>query len=475
MNLSLNLVDFAALSPMLILLLGAVIVLLLEAFTDKPSDLYSSLVTTLAISASIVATLINTTTANPLLLAWLRYDSVAQSFTLLFLLIGLATVLLSSSFFERYKVTQGEFYFLLLSALIGLILIGQSADFLTLFIGLETLSLSLYVLCGYMKEWAVSREAAVKYFLMGAISASFLVYGIAMIYGATGTTHLDVLASAYQNMTSTTEKALFLGGVALVTVALVFKAALVPFHMWAPDVYEGASTPVTAFMSVGTKAGAFAAFAVIFLLAMPKFDVHWNQMLAFLAYPTLLYANLVALRQSHLRRFFAYSGISHAGYLLFPIIAGTADSMYALFFYLIVYAIATLGCFAIMAFLDKHQGGVTMRDLHGLFFKAPFCAAVLTLCLLTLAGIPPTAGFFAKFYVFKVAFEAGYHALVIFGLLTAVISAFYYLRIISWMFTEAPSEDMSLQQTLPAALVAVLSFVALVFVAVYPSVFAPFW
>ena len=213
------------------------------------------------------------------------------------------------------------------------------------------------------------------------------------------------------------------------TLGLAFKAAIVPFHVWAPDVYDGAPMPVTAFMAVGTKAGAFAAFTRVFLVALPQFDPLWNQGMAWLAIITMVYANIVALRQVQLRRFFAYSGISHAGFLLIPLIADTSDAPAALAFYLVVYAIATLGSFAILAFLDKDSHGVFLRDLQGFFYRSPFLAAIFTLCLLTLAGIPPTAGFFAKFYLFKIAFQSGYYTLVIVGLLTTILSAFYYVRI----------------------------------------------
>ena len=229
---------------------------------------------------------------NPLLTPWLRFDPLARLFTVFFLVLGIASTLLAASFFQNFKATQGEYYFLLLSAIFGLILIGRSADYLTLFLGLETLSISLYILCGYMKKWKFSNEASMKYFLMGALAAAFLLYGIALIYGAIGTTNLEAMAKAYQGLADKPEKTLFLSGIALVTLGLAFKAAIVPFHVWAPDVYDGAPTPVTAFMAVGTKVGAFAAFARVFLAAFFQLDPIWNESIAILAYPTLIYANM---------------------------------------------------------------------------------------------------------------------------------------------------------------------------------------
>jgi NADH-quinone oxidoreductase subunit N len=462
-------IDFAALSPLLILLVGALILLLMEAFAEKVAKKGSFYVALIAIALALIATLFAPASDNPLLTPWLRFDSLTYFFSILFLSIGLAATFLTASFFQRFEATHGEYYFFLLSALFGLILIGAAADFLTLFLGLETLSIALYVLCGYMKKWEVSSEAAIKYFLIGALATSFLLYGIALIYGAVGTTHFADLLGSYRSLSMPSNHTLFFGGIALVTLGLAFKAAIVPFHIWAPDVYDGASNPVTAFMAVGTKVGAFAALTRVFLVALPQFDPMWNQGAAWLAIVTMVYANIVALRQVQLRRFFAYSGISHAGFLLIPIVASTAESLPSLEFYLIVYALATLGSFAILAILDHDSQGVFLKDLHGLFRRSPFLAGVFALCLLTLAGIPPTAGFFAKFYVFKVAFQAGYYTLVIVGLLTTIVSVFYYVRIISIMFSEAPAETTPPMRSWPAAVVGIATFAALLIFSVYPD------
>jgi len=469
MNIVLNWVDFAAISPLLIILVGALLVLLLETFDESASKKYAGILTLATIALAIYAAIVSPPSHNNLLTPWLRFDSLERLFTVLFLAIGFGSALLSSSFFQRFEATRGEYFFLLLSALFGLILVGASADFLTLFLGLETLSIALYVLCGYMKKWEISHEAAIKYFLMGALAAAFLLYGIALIYGAVGTTRFDALLGGYHALAAGSDKVLFLSGIALVTLGLAFKAAIVPFHVWAPDVYDGAPTPVTAFMAVGTKVGAFAAFVRVFFDALPQFDILWHEGIALLAYPTLIYANIVAIRQQQLRRFFAYSGISHAGFLLIPLAAGTPDALSALLFYLVVYALATLGSFAVLAFLDERTEGVLLRDLKGLFRRSPLLAGVLALCLLTLAGIPPTAGFFAKFYVFKVAFEAGYYALVIVGLLTTILSAYYYLRIVAIMFAEVPEETASPKRSWPAALVGAAAFAAIAVISCFPA------
>ncbi len=469
MNPTLNLIDIAALSPIIILSLAALLMLLLKAFLPHVTQRLGASITILTLLIAIGAEAYAPASSNPLLTPWIHFDSLARFFTLFFLSIGLATTFLADAFFRRFTIDSSEYYFLLLSALFGLILIGSSADFLTLFLGLETLSIALYILCGYMKTWEIGHEASIKYFLIGSLAAAFLLYGIALIYGAIGTTNFEALRVGYDTFTAPQQTTLFLSGIALVTLGLAFKAAIVPFHVWAPDVYDGAPTPVTAFMAVGTKVGAFAAFTRIFIAALPDFDIHWNEAIAWLAIPTLIYANFVALRQFQLRRFFAYSGISHAGFLLIPFAAGTPDALSALLFYLVIYAAATLGAFAVLALLDHHRTGVTIQDLNGLFQRSPVLAGLLALCLLTLAGIPPTAGFFAKFYLFKIAYAAGYITLVVVGLFTAILSAYYYLRIVAVMLSEEPADHRAPQRLWPAAVVGIASAVVIVGVSCYPA------
>lgn len=469
MNIRMTLIDFAAISPLLILLAASLLLLVYECFSDSCAKKWSFPTTLIAIILGIAAAIYAPSTDQPLLTPWLRFDFLARFFTVFFLSIGFGAACLSSAFFKRFEASHGEYYFLLLTSLFGLILIGDAADFLTLFIGLETLSISLYVLCGYMKKWEISHESSLKYFLMGALTAAFLLYGIALIYGAIGTTRFDALLEGYRSVNDSASHALFLAGVALVTLGFAFKATIVPFHIWSPDVYDGAPTPVTAFMAVGTKTGAFAAFVRVFSESLPQFNLLWNQGIALLVYPTLIYANVVAIKQEQLRRFFAYTGISHAGFLLIPLAAGTPEAIPALVFYLVIYGLATLGSFAVLAYLDKTMDGVLIRDLRGLFYRSPALASVLTLCILTLAGIPPTAGFFAKFYIFKVAFEAGYYGLVIVGLLTTILAAYYYLRIIAVMFAESPEGTEQLPKSLPAAFVGFFSFAAILLLSCYPA------
>lgn len=491
----LTLTDFYALSPLLILLVGGLLLLLIESFWEKISKKIAYPVALLTIALALYANLTAPVSTNPLLTDWFKFDALGQNFTTLFMIIGLASTVLASTFFKRYAVSHGEYFFFLIAALFGLVLIGSSADFLTLFLGVETLSLALYVLCGYMKSWEHSNESSMKYFFMGSLAAAFLLYGIALVYGATGTTQLSGLLPSYMTL-GDSEKVLFLGGIALITVSLLFEAAVVPFHYWAPDVYQGAPTPIVAFMATGTKVGAFAGLTRVFLEALPQFNLQWNEMVSWLAIATMIVANLAALKQTQLNRFFAYSGIAHAGLLLLPLVAATPDSYSALMFYLWVYVIATLAAFTAVSFISEGrakdsfksasiisdpQVGSTFMDLKGLFYKSPFLASLLTLALLTLAGVPPTVGFFAKFYLFKNAYQAGYLVLVIVGLIASVISLFYYLRLIGLMLTTQDEEasrtqkgyqrGLDLLQSKSGVTLGCALFAALVLLLIYPDWF----
>jgi len=467
MILTLTATDFGAISPLLILLGGALVILALESFVKEAAAALLALMAFLTISAATAASFFCLSSDNTLLSNWLRFDSMTHWLTLFFLAIGLAVTLLSATFFERFVASRGEYFFLLLCSLIGLILMAQAADFLILFLGIETLSISLYILCGYMKNWNKSHEAAFKYFLMGSVASAFLLYGIALVYGALGTTRLDALLSGYQNLNTSADQTLFLSGIALITLSLAFKATIVPFHIWAPDVYSGAPTPITAFMAVGTKVGVFAVFMRIFLQALPNFTYLWSYAIAALAILTLLYANIVALRQFQLRRFFAYSGMSHAGFLLLPLAAGMPEAQSSMIFYLMIYGLATFGCFAILAIVDSGEEETVSTDLRGLFHRDPLSGLAFTVCLLNLAGIPPMAGFLAKFYLFKVTFEAGYQVLVIIALLSTILSAAYYLRIISTIFLPAFG-DHKLVRSRPATVLACTAVFCLVLISFYP-------
>lgn len=466
MNLTFQ--DIFSISSLLLLLFGGITILFLEIFFSNISKRSFSTFTIVILFLAILAVYYSPQSHNPLINNWIRFDPISRFFSTLFLSTSILVALLSNSFLNHTR-KSGEYFFFLFSSTFGLLLIGQSADFLTLFLGLETLSITLYVWCSYVKNWAHSQESSIKYFILGSLGAAIFLYGIALLYGASGTTQFDQLLTSYNE---TKSKFLFSGGITLITVGLAFKAAIFPFHSWAPDVYEGAPTPVTAFMAVGTKAGAFAAFAIIFLVSIPNALPFWNRSIVALSIITLLYSNFVALRQTELRRFFAYSGISHAGFLLIPLATNGPEALDAMQFYLAVYSIATLGAFSIVASLGyNHPDGAQISHLKSYFYRSPFLASMMTLCLLTLAGLPPTAGFLAKLFLFKLAYQSHLYVLLVVALFTSILSAYYYLRIALIMFSKQADLSHSILETKSIVTVSILCGLAITALTLFPSYF----
>lgn len=422
-HLNFNGTDIWTMSPFLTLMVGILVLILCAAFCRKESFQRGWIISFITLGIALGTLFVASESQNLCLNHWLRCDSYAHVFSYFILCIGISVIVLTISDFTN------EFYAFLLAGVFGLLLVAQAADFLTLFLGIETLSLSSYILCAYLKENRLAMESGIKYFLTGSVAAAFFLYGVALIYGATGTTQLSALRVNIESHSPNFY--LLWGGLAFISVGLCFKAAIFPFHFYASDVYEGASNPVAAFITLGAKAGAFMALAEVFILFAPSPHPLFIQGIVFLSLITLIYANGVMIQQTRIRRFIAYSGISHAGFMLILIAVGTLEALSALESYVIMYASATWGVFAC---LNRHINDIA--DLQGLFYKYPLRANVLTVCLLTLAGIPPTWGFFAKFYIFKVAFESGFTLWVIVSLLTTLFSLFAYMRLISMLFTQ---------------------------------------
>jgi NADH-quinone oxidoreductase subunit N len=356
------------------------------------------------------------------------------------LIAAALALLLSIERVSDFTRHAGAYYALTLLATAGMTALTTASDFMTIFVALEILSLALYVLAGFNRRDARSSEAALKYFLLGAFASGFLLYGIALIYGATGTTNLAAITQGILPMSvSLPFKPLLPIGAGLLLVGLGFKVALVPFHMWTPDVYQGAPTSVTAFMSVGTKAAAFAALIRV-LAAMPTHEQPWLMALAILAVLTMTLGNLAALRQTSLKRMLAYSSIAHAGYILVGLAAGNAMGTQGALYYLITYTFMTLGAFAVLlAVQRKEENDVSVERLHGLANRQPALAVLMAVFMFSLAGIPPLAGFFAKLYVFSGAVEAGLTWLAVVGVINSAIGAYYYLRVTVSMFMTEPA------------------------------------
>jgi NADH-quinone oxidoreductase subunit N len=349
-------------------------------------------------------------------------------------------ILLSVKYIPNINTQTGEYYALLLLIAAGMMVMGSATDLIVVFLALEIFSLGLYILSGLNRSDPRSSEAAMKYFLLGAFSSGFFVYGAALLYGATGSTQFSAINTALT--TGQFDANLLYPAIGLLIVGFGFKVSLVPFHMWTPDVYQGAPTPLTAFMSVGTKAAAFAAFYRTFLYALASEQAVWGWVLAVLAVLTMTLGNLAALRQTSLKRLLAYSSIAHAGYILVGLAAGTPSGAEAALYYLIAYAFMNIGAFAVVIMLEK-QGEMDAdgRRLRGLSKREPVLALVMAVFMFSLAGVPPFAGFFAKFFVFSAAVQGGWSWLAAIAMINSAISAYYYLRITVSMYFGEPDEE----------------------------------
>jgi NADH-quinone oxidoreductase subunit N len=348
---------------------------------------------------------------------------------------GLIAVPLGFSYAEARRMHRGEYYPLLLFAATGMTLLASSTDLIMVFVAYEILSLSLYVLCAFAKRDLNSQESALKYFLLGAFSSAMLLYGIALTYGVAGTTNLAAAGRAFASADA--PLGLSLAAMALLLVGFAFKTSLVPFHMWTPDVYQGAPTPVTGFMAAATKAAAFAAFLRIFVGAFGALQWTWTPVVWVLAILTMLVGAILAVVQTDLKRMLGYSAVAHAGYVLIGVVTVTREGIGATLFYLLVYAFMSLGAFGVLALLEQRtRKAMTMLDVRGLGRRYPIPAGMFGLFLLSLAGIPGTAGFMAKFAVFRAGVEAGWTGLVVVAVISSVIAAFFYIRIIVAMFME---------------------------------------
>jgi NADH-quinone oxidoreductase subunit N len=367
-------------------------------------------------------------------------DHFALFLDLVILGIAALVVLMSVSYLPQQGIERGEYYALLLFATFGMMLMGASTDLIALFLGLETFSLALYVLAGFARPRLESEESALKYFLIGSFASGFLLYGVALIYGATGTTNLVGIAR-YLVMSSgmVARSSMTYLGLGLLVVGFGYKIAMVPFHMWTPDVYEGAPTSVTAFMAAGTKAAGFAAFLRVLLATFPALRAEWVPLVALLAVLTMTVGNVIALMQNNIKRMLAYSSIAHAGYVLVAVVAGNQAGAAALF-YLPAYALMTLGAFAVVIALGRPgQEATHIPDYAGLASRQPFLAAMMALFMFALAGFPPTAGFVGKFYMFGAAVEAGLAWLAVIAVLNSVLSVAYYARVVVLMYMREPT------------------------------------
>jgi len=439
---------FYSLAPLLIIVFAALLVLLLEAFLKRENKNYLAYISLFFLIVCGFVCLKFWNKEYSYFNGNLFLDNLSLFLSFILIIATGFVVLISMKYIMLQDANYGEYYSLLLLALSGMLIMVSSSDFLVIFLGLEVLSISSYSLAGLKREDEKSSEAALKYFLLGSFASAFLVYGIALLYGASHSTNIPEVIQYFKTANDLSLMALI--GLGLVIIAFGFKIAVVPFHMWTPDVYQGAPTPITAFFSFGPKAVGFAVLLRIFYpywkVALNSQAVFW--LLWIISVLTMVVGNLVALRQTNLKRILAYSSIAHAGYLMIAILAQDNSS---LVFYLTVYLFMNIGAFsAVISLSKKEKEYLELDDYAGVGFKYPWIGATFSVFLLSLAGFPPTGGFLAKFYVFSAAVRQGLTPLVVIAVLASLVSVFYYLRIIVYMYMREPAYEIEIHKENPA-------------------------
>jgi len=442
--------DLYPLLPLLIVIGWACVLLLLDLFIPKDRKGITAFLAGLGLVAGLIATFLRFGENGVSFSGMIVEDGFSIFLQFIFLATGLAGITLAYDYIKRREIQRGEYYTLLLFTVGGMMLMAMAGDLVIVFLAIELLSIPLYVLSGFARPQEESEEAAMKYFLLGAFASSFIVYGIALVYGATQTTQLGEIVVAIQSASANSQ--LLVIGAGLILVGLGFKVAAVPFHMWTPDVYQGAPTSVTAFMSVGAKAGGFAALLRVFIAAFPGLAESWSLLVMIIAALTMTWGNVAAIAQPNIKRMLAYSSIAHAGYILMILPAAAEsqiapDAVSAALFYILAYAVSNLGAWGVVLALEKKEGGgLNLEDYAGLGTKNPGLALAMTIFMFSLTGIPPTAGFMGKFYIFRAVVDADLIWLAIVGVVTSLISAYYYLRIIVIMYMR-PGEPETRSET----------------------------
>jgi NADH-quinone oxidoreductase subunit N len=460
--------SFAAIVPMLCVTLAAIAALVAESFRDKGEQMPIGGLGVIGLSFALLGSVL-LWGRNASSFGLVRADNFGLFITITLCIVGLLTIAFSGQTIRREGLPVGEYYTLLLFAVAGMILMATASDLLTIFLALEILSISIYVLTGLRRDSAHAIEAAFKYFLLGAFASAFFLYGTALTYTLTGSTRLDRIASWMA--AAGTISPMMLAATGLLLVGFAFKISAVPFHMWTPDAYEGAPTVVTGFMSTGVKAAAFAAFVRVFLSAFDPLRADWVPVLWGNAMVTMIVGTVVGVAQSNLKRMLAYSSIAHAGYLLVGLVAANEVGKAAILFYLLVYAVTNLGAFGIIALLSTaDRPHEELNDFKGLWYARPALAGLMTVFLLSLGGLPPTAGFVSKWYIFSAAVRSGHYDLAIVGMLSSVVSVFFYLRVVVMMYMAEPTEA----QPRPAIgavpfLALVASMIALFYLGILPT------
>jgi len=471
MNLStFSATDIGAVIPEIIVAVYACAILLIEPFIPKDRRAIPAYFGLAALGLAFYAT-VNLMWADlSVLNGMFVLDPFGNFFKLLIYVAAAMTILLSMGYLKREGIDLGEYYAFVLLSACGMMILISASDLITVFLGLELMSIPLYLLAGFKRFEAKSLEASAKYFILGSFSSGILLFGISLLYGLSGTTNLEALGLHLR--TEGLGNQAWILAMTLLIAGFGFKIAAVPFHMWTPDVYEGAPTPVTAFLSVGSKAASFAVFLRVFVGTLGEIQPDWRLFLIFLAVVTIVLGNVVALVQTNIKRMLAYSSIAHAGYALIGLIAGDRVGIVSLMIYMLVYTVMTLGAFGVVTLLRR--GGVEgdeIADLAGLAGKNRLAALAMLIFMFSLAGIPPTAGFIGKFYIFMAAVNAHLTWLAVLGVVFSAVSAYFYLRVVMVIYMKEPDE--AVRWIAPPAAVTVLAVAAaaVLLIGIYPGPF----
>ncbi len=464
-------IDFYAILPLITLVAWASALLLLDLFFTRKVEGLTPILAALGLLITLVISALNLGAGSTAFNGMIEADGFSSYLQILFTGSGIVGIALAYGYLKRMGINRGEFYPLLLYSISGMILMAQAADFIVVFLALELLSIPLYILAGIARPNPASEEAALKYFLLGAFAGGFVVYGVALSFGATGTTSLAGIVAAVDS--GSANMPLLLVGAGLILIGLGFKVALVPFHMWTPDVYHGAPTPLTAFMAVGAKAAGFAALLRIFLAALPVLAGNFVPVFWILSALTMFAGNLIAIVQDNIKRMLAYSSIAHAGYIMMAVVTFgqeliSRDAVASSLFYLLAYAVTNFGAWSVVIALERAEGkGLQLEDYYGLGKKYPVLAAAMLVFMLSFIGVPPTIGFMGKFYLFRTVLEGGYTWLAVIGVLTSLLSAYYYLRVVVNMYMREGDPEIAPDRLVQ--LVSVAGALAVVLLSVFAT------
>ncbi len=462
--------DLGSIAPLILITVTGLIVLITDVFFKRLPKETLGYFSFLAVLITGLITFAQTGSPVYSFSNTFVVDNFSIFFNYIFLISTAIVILMSVNYLHQEGVNYGEYYTLILFATMGMMLMAGAADLITIFLGLEIMSISLYVLAGFRRDRLDSNESSLKYFLLGAFATCFLLYGIALLYGATGTTNIREI-STFITGNHAFSNPMIVMGASLLIIGFGFKMASVPFHKWVPDVYEGAPTSVTAFMSAGPKAAAFAVFLRVFLISLSGLEQKWSVILWVLAALTMTVGNIVAITQTNIKRMLAYSSIAHAGYALMAIVTASSLGTASILFYLLVYVFMNLGAFAVIMVVGKRgEENLRIDDYSGLGYKHPVMAIVMSIFMFSLAGIPPFAGFMGKFYIFSAAIKSGYVVLAIIGVINSVISVYYYLRVTVVMYMKQPSREFAPLSLSPYIILAlIITIWGTIHLGIFPS------